>query len=88
MKPEDYSIWPRQYPMHLSVPRTALWFNLDVAAARYPDRPVTVFYESRLDYARFRGQALALAGHLGRVNTKSKIHEILRAWRSPKRSTV
>lgn len=64
MKPEDYPIWPRQYPMHLSVPRTSLWFNLDVSAARYPDRPVTIFYDSRLSYARFREQALALAGYL------------------------
>ena len=43
MKPEDYSIWPRQYPMHLSVPRTTLWFNLEVSAARYPHRDATIF---------------------------------------------
>ncbi len=66
MKPEDYAIWPRQYPMHLSVPRTSLWLNLEVSAARYPDRPVTLFYESRLNYVAFREQALALAGYLQR----------------------
>jgi len=64
MKPQDYSIWPRQYPMHLSVPRTSLWFNLEVSAARYPERPATVFYDSRLSFARFHAQALALAGFL------------------------
>ena len=64
MKPQDYSIWPRQYPMHLSVPRTSLWFNLDVSASRYPDRPATIFYDSRLRYADFRRHALALAGYL------------------------
>lgn len=64
MKPQDYSIWPRQYPTSLSVPRTTLWFNLEVSAARYPDRPVSLFYDSRLSYAQFHRQALALAGYL------------------------
>lgn len=64
MKPEDYSIWPGQYPRHLSVPRTTLCFNLDVAARRYPDRALTIFYDSRLTYADALRQVEALAGFL------------------------
>ena len=64
MKPEDYKIWPRRFPKHLSVPRTTLWFNLEAAATRYPDKPITIFYDSRLTYAQFRAQAEALAGFL------------------------
>jgi len=84
MKPEDYSIWPRQYPMHLTVPRTSLWFNLEVSAARYPERPVTVFYDSRLSYARFRDQALALAGYLrGRCGVSTGDRVLLDMQNSP-----
>jgi fatty-acyl-CoA synthase len=64
MKPEDYKIWPKRFRTHLTVPRTTLWFNLEAAATRYPDKPITIFYGSRLTYAQFRAQALALAGFL------------------------
>jgi fatty-acyl-CoA synthase len=64
VKPDDYKIWPRRMPKSLSVPRTTLWFNLEVSAERYPDRSITIFYDSRLTYARFRRDAEALAGFL------------------------
>jgi fatty-acyl-CoA synthase len=64
MKPEGYKIWPKRFRTHLTVPRTTLWFNLEAAAKRYPDKPITVFYESRLTYARFHAQVQALAGFL------------------------
>jgi len=84
MKPEDYSIWPRQYPQHLSVPRTTLWFNLEVSAARYPHRDATIFYDSRLSYARFRDQALALAGYLEqRCNLRKGDRVLLDMQNSP-----
>ena len=46
------------------MPSTTLWYNLEVAATRYPERAITVFYDSRLSYAHFRHQAEALAGYL------------------------
>jgi fatty-acyl-CoA synthase len=64
VKPDDYEIWPRELPKSLSVPRTTLWFNLEVSATRYPARDITVFYDSRLSYGRFRDEAEALAGFL------------------------
>ena len=64
MKPEDYKIWPKGFPRNLTVPRTTLWFNLEAAATRYPDKPITLFYDSRLSYAQFRRDAEALAGFL------------------------
>ncbi|HXV07594.1 MAG TPA: long-chain fatty acid--CoA ligase [Burkholderiales bacterium] len=64
MKPADYKIWPKQFPKSLSVPRATLWHNLEVAAARYPDKPITIFYDSQLGYGRFRREAEALAGWL------------------------
>ncbi len=64
MKPEDYKIWPSHYPKSLTVPKTTLWFNLEAAATRYPDKAITLFYDSRLTYAQFKREAEALAGFL------------------------
>ena len=64
MKPDDYEIWPRDMPKSLSVPRTTLCYNLEVSATRYPDRTLTVFYDSRLTYAQFRHETEVLAGFL------------------------
>jgi fatty-acyl-CoA synthase len=65
MKPEDYPrVWPKQFPKSLTIPHTTLWYNLEVAAARYPDKPATIFYDSRLGYAALARQAERLAGFL------------------------
>ena len=66
MKPEDYKVWPSHYPKSLTVPKTTLWFNLEAAATRYPDKAITLFYDSRLTYAQFKREAEALAGFLQR----------------------
>jgi fatty-acyl-CoA synthase len=64
MKPEDYESWPKGLPKHLTVPRTTLWHNLEVAATRYPDKPIAILYDSPLSYALFLREAQALAGFL------------------------
>ena len=64
MKPADYKCWPTQFPTSLTIPRTTLWHNLEVAATRYPDKPVAIFYDSQLGYGQFRREAEALAGWL------------------------
>jgi fatty-acyl-CoA synthase len=64
MKPADYNCWPKQFPHSLSIPRTTLWHNLEVAAVRYPYKPITIFYDSELAYGQFRREAEALAGWL------------------------
>jgi fatty-acyl-CoA synthase len=65
MTPDDYpKVWPKQHPKSLTVPKTTLWYNLEVAAARYPDKPITLFYDSRVSYREFLRQAERLAGFL------------------------
>jgi fatty-acyl-CoA synthase len=65
MEPDDYpTIWPRRFPKDLSTPNTSLWYNLEVAAARYPDKPATIFYDSLLSYVELKRQAECLAGFL------------------------
>jgi len=65
MEPRDYpKVWPKQHAKSLTIPKTTLWYNLEVAAARYPDKTATIFYDSRLSYATLKRQAERLAGFL------------------------
>jgi fatty-acyl-CoA synthase len=59
--------WPPATPRSLVLPGTGVYTNLATAAARYPDKPAIVFYDSVLSYAGLKAQADALAGHLQRV---------------------
>ena len=34
-----YAYWPPNVPKTLSIPRTSIYYNLEVSAKRYPDRP-------------------------------------------------
>ena len=34
--------WPQGLPRHLTLPETSLWFNAEVSAQRYPDKPYIV----------------------------------------------
>ncbi len=59
-----HKIWPKRLPRELVVPQTSLWFNLEVAAARYPDKAAYVFFGRTLSYSQLKTQAEALAGWL------------------------
>ncbi len=58
------SHWPRRLPQTLEVPQTSLWFNLEVSARRYPDKPATIYCGRTMSYGQLHAQALALAGWL------------------------
>jgi fatty-acyl-CoA synthase len=59
-----YPYWPPMVPKTLSVPRTSIYYNLEVSATRYPDRPAIVYYGSTLTYRELQRETLALAGYL------------------------
>jgi fatty-acyl-CoA synthase len=65
-----HRIWPKRLPRELVVPETSLWFNLEVSAARFPDKPATVFCGQTLSYAALRAQSLAIAGWLQSAGVK------------------
>jgi fatty-acyl-CoA synthase len=56
--------FPRGLPQRLSPPATSLWFNLEVSATRFPERPALAFYGGVTNYREFREQAEHLAGFL------------------------
>ncbi len=59
-----HAIWPRRLPRSLEVPRTTLWFNLEVSARRFPDKPACIYFGRPLTYAALKTQAEAVAGWL------------------------
>jgi fatty-acyl-CoA synthase len=61
--PHD-AVWPTRLPRQLVVPETPLWFNLQVSATRYPNKPAYVFFGQPLSYGQLLQQAEALAGWL------------------------
>ena len=65
-----FAVWPKRLPRALVVPETSLWFNLEVAATRYPDRAAYLFFGRPLTYRQLRDDALALAGWLQRAGVE------------------
>ena len=66
MTPAHFAHWPPGLPQHLTVPQTNLFHNVEVSAARYPDKPFIVFYDNELTFGEFRRQAERIAGFLQR----------------------
>ena len=56
--------WPARLPRELAVPETTLWFNLEVAAQRWPDKPAWSCLGHDWRWREVRRQAEALAGWL------------------------
>ncbi|MFH1872425.1 MAG: long-chain-fatty-acid--CoA ligase [Pseudomonadota bacterium] len=59
-----YAFWPLGLPRDLNYPRTSLCFNLESAAARFPDKPAVVFYDRVFSYAEIKRDVDAMAGFL------------------------
>ena len=62
-----YAHWPPGLPKTLAVPRTSLYFNLQVSAARYPDKSAIHYYGADLAYARLDAEVRALAAYLAQA---------------------
>jgi fatty-acyl-CoA synthase len=66
-----HTIWPKRLPRQLVVPATTLWFNLEVAAARFPDKAAYLFFGQPLSFGELKRQAEAIAGWLQSVGVKA-----------------
>jgi fatty-acyl-CoA synthase len=56
--------WPKRRPREFPVPATNLAHNLATSAARFPNHPAIVYYDTPIAYARLWREVEALAGHL------------------------
>ena len=59
-----FAHWPPGVPKTLSVPRTSLYYNLEVSARRYPGKPAIVYYGTSISYEALDREVTALAGFL------------------------
>ena len=59
--------WPPGLSRHLTLPATHLFYNAEVSAARYPDKPFLLFYDTAITFAEFRQEAEHIAGYLQQV---------------------
>ena len=66
-----HKIWPKRLPRELVVPATTLWFNLEVAAARFPDKAAYLFFGEPLSFGALKHQAEAVAGWLQSVGVQA-----------------
>jgi fatty-acyl-CoA synthase len=79
-----FAHWPPGVPKSLPVPRTSLYFNLEVSARRYPDKAAIVYYGTTITYAALEREATALAGWLQqRCGVKRGDRVLLYAQNSP-----
>ena len=65
-----HAYWPRRLPRELVLPETSLWFNLEVAATRYPHKAASIFFGQAQSYRELKAQAEAIAGWLQSVGVK------------------
>src|ERR1700761_857189 len=59
-----YKHWPPGQSRRLTLPRTGLSYNVEVAATRFPDKPFIVFYDSCVTFAEFKDETERVAGYL------------------------
>ncbi|MCO5397511.1 long-chain fatty acid--CoA ligase [Ralstonia soli] len=64
MTQEHSPYWPAHLPTHLTLPATNLYYNAEVSAARYPDKPFIVFYDTPVTFAEFKDETERVAGYL------------------------
>src|SRR5258708_7769411 len=66
MSDRHFKFWPAHAMHTLAAPATNLFYNAEVSARRYPDRPFLVFYDTAVTFGEFLDEAERVAGFLER----------------------
>ena len=64
MSNRHLKFWPAHAGLHLCAPATNLFYNAEVSARRYPDKPFLVFYDTEVSFSAFLDEAQRVAGFL------------------------
>ncbi|MBM0105398.1 long-chain fatty acid--CoA ligase [Steroidobacter sp. S1-65] len=64
MSQKHFDFWPVGLPRNLTAPATNVFYNVEVSASRYPNKPYVIYFEAPLTFARFKDEAERLAGYL------------------------
>lgn len=59
--------WPAYLSRHLTVPETSLFYNAEISARRFPEKPFLIYYGSELRFSAFHDEVTRLAGYLQQV---------------------
>jgi fatty-acyl-CoA synthase len=62
-----FNFWPSHAMHNLIAPATNLFYNAEVSARRYPNKPYLVFYDTPISFAEFHDEANRIAGYLQQV---------------------
>src|ERR1700712_172707 len=64
MHETHFKHWPPYAAHELHAPLTNLYYNEEVSARRYPDKPFLIFYDSAVSFAQFLDETQRVAGFL------------------------
>src|SRR5580692_3018162 len=64
MSDRHFKFWPPHAMHNLIAPATNLFYNAEVSARRYPDKPFLVYYDTQVSFAAFHNEAERVAGYL------------------------
>jgi len=64
MSDRHFAFWPKGLPRSMTIPETDLFYNVEVSARRFPDKPYLVFYDTPISFAEFKDEAECIAGFL------------------------
>jgi fatty-acyl-CoA synthase len=64
MNQRHFAFWPKRRPHEFPVPATSVAHNLATSAARWPEHPAIVYYDTPIAYGRLWREVEALAGYL------------------------
>jgi fatty-acyl-CoA synthase len=64
MSHAHFKFWPAHAMHNLIAPATNLFYNAEVSARRYPDKPYLVYYDTPVSFAAFHHEAERIAGYL------------------------
>jgi fatty-acyl-CoA synthase len=59
-----FKFWPAHAMHQLIAPATNLFYNAEVSARRYPDKPFLVYYDTPVSFSAFHDEAERVAGFL------------------------
>ena len=77
MSDRHFKFWPAHTMHELIAPATNLFYNAEVSARRYPDKPFLVFYDTAVSFAQFLDEAERIAGFLEHRCAVSKGDRVL-----------
>src|ERR1700727_1852291 len=77
MADRHFKFWPAHTMHELIAPATNLFYNAEVSARRYPDKPFLVFYDTAVSFAQLLDEAERIAGFLERRCTVRKGDRVL-----------